>query len=157
VFVLEAKMNAWENVAWNLSGLSAVLLLFCATVLVAQEEPAKTPPTSPASTVLVNGVTEPVYKVRDGVKPPRLVYSPEPDFSEEARKRKVRGVVTLSVVVTSVGKTTLVRVLQGLGHGIDEKAVEAVSKWKFQPATKDGKPVSAEIAVEVDFGLYQHP
>jgi len=150
-------MSIWRNVVRNFPRLSAVLLLFCATFLVAQEEPAKTPPTPPASTVVVNGVAEPVYKVRDGVKPPRVVYSPEPDFSEEARKRKVRGVVTLSVVVTSAGKTTLVRVLQGLGHGIDEKAVEAVSKWRFQPATKDGKPVSAEIAVEVDFGLYQHP
>jgi TonB family protein len=148
-------MSIWRNVARNFPRLNVVLLLFCATVLVAQEEPAKTPPTP--STVVVNGVTEPVYKVRDGVKPPRVVYSPEPDFSEEARKRKVRGVVTLSLVVTSAGKTTLVRVLQGLGHGIDEKAVEAVSTWKFQPATKDGKPVSAEIAVEVDFGLYQHP
>jgi len=106
---------------------------------------------------VVNGVTEPIYKVGPDVKPPRAIYSPEPDFSEEARKRKVQGELTLSVVVTSAGKTTLIRVLQGLGHGLDEKAVEAISKWKFEPATKDGKPVSTEIAVEVDFRLYQHP
>jgi len=63
----------------------------------------------------------------------------------------------LTMVVTSEGNTDQIRVTKGIGHGLDEKAVEAVSKWKFQPATKDGKPVSVEIAVEVDFHLYHRP
>jgi TonB family protein len=148
-------MSTWKNAARNFPPVSGFLLLVCATFLVGQGEPAKTPP--PAETVVVNGVTEPVYKVRDGVKPPRAIYSPEPEFSEEARKRKVQGVVVLDIIVTSAGKAVQIRVVQGPGHGLAEKAVEAVSQWKFEPATKDGKPVSVEIAVEVDFRLQQHP
>ena len=148
-------MSTWKNDARNLSRISVILLLFSVAVLVAQEEPAKTPP--PTLTVVVNGVSEPVYRVRDGVTPPRVIYSQYPEFSEEARRQKVQGVVTLGLVVTSAGKPTRIRVLQGRGYGLDEKAVEAVSQWKFKPATKDGKPVSVEIAVEVDFNLQQHP
>ena len=150
-------MSTWKNDAWNLSRISVILLLFWVAVLVAQEEPAKTPPAPPTLTVVVNGVSEPVYKVRDGVTPPHVIYSQYPEFSDEARKQKVQGVVTLGLVVTSAGKPTRIRVLQSRGYGLDEKAVEAVSQWKFKPATKDGKPVSVEIAVEVDFNLQQHP
>jgi TonB family protein len=150
-------MSTWKNDARNLSRISVILLLFCVAVLVAQEEPAKTPPPPPTLTVVVNGVSEPVYKVRDGVKPPRATYSPDPEFSEEARRQKVQGAVLLDIIVTSAGKPERIKVVQGRGYGLDEKAVEAVSQWKFKPATKDGKPVSVEIAVEVDFNLQQHP
>jgi TonB family protein len=149
-------MNAWKNIAWNLLGPSAVVVLLSVAVLTAQEEPAKTPP-PPPSTVVVNGVTEPVYKPRDGVTRPRATYSPAPEFSEEARKKKVQGTVVLDLIVTSAGNAAQVRVVQSQGYGLDEKAVEAVSKWKFDPGTKDGKPVSVEVPVEVDFRLQQHP
>ena len=144
-------MSIWKNVARNVPRVSIILiLLVCgAAVFVAQEEQAKAPPSG--LTVLVNGVREPVYKAGNGVRPPRPLYQPEPELSNEARKRKIQGVVTLDVVVTSIGKTTQIRVLQGRGYGLDEKAIEAVSKWKFQPGTKDGVPVSVEIAVEFDF------
>jgi TonB family protein len=150
-------MRVWKNIARNLPRVSIILLLFCVTLLVAQEETAKTPPPPPTQTVVVNGVSEPVYKVRDGVTPPRAIYSQDPEFSEEARRQKVQGTVVLDIIVTSAGKATQIRVTQGRGYGLDEKAVEAVSKWKFEPATKDGKPVSVEIAVEVDFRLWQRP
>ena len=107
--------------------------------------------------VTINGVTQTVYRVGKGVTAPRITYNPEPEFSDEARKKKIDGVVTLSMVVTSEGNTDQIKVVKGLGHGLDEKAMDAVSKWKFQPATKDGKPVSVEIAVEVDFHLMKGP
>lgn len=111
----------------------------------------------PARTLIVNGVAEPIYRSGSkGITVPLRTYSPAPDYSKEARRRKIEGVVTLDVVVTSAGKTTQIRVLQGRGYGLDEKAMEAVSKWKFQPATKDGTPVSVEIAVEISFRLYQN-
>jgi TonB family protein len=109
---------------------------------------------SPQRTVVVNGVAEPVYQTGKGVTMPRVIYNPEPEFSEEARKKQIAGVVVLSMVVTSEGNTDQIKVTHGIGHGLDEKAVEAVRKWTFQPATKDGQPVSVEIAVEVDFHLY---
>jgi TonB family protein len=118
------------------------------------------PQGEPTRTVIVNGVVEPVYRIyrggTKGITVPRRTYSPPPDYSEEGRKRKIEGVVTLDIVVTSAGKTTQIRVLQGRGYGLDQKAIEAVSRWKFQPATKDGTPVSVEIAVEISFHLYQN-
>ena len=82
------------------------------------------------------------------------IYAPEPEFSEEARKAKYQGVCTLGLIVGTDGRPSNIRVLSSLGMGLDEKAIEAVKNWKFEPAMKDGHPVRVEIAVEVDFHLY---
>jgi TonB family protein len=92
--------------------------------------------------------------VGGGVSPPRAIYQPEPEFSEEARKAKYQGVCTLGLVVGADGRPRNIRVLNSLGMGLDEKAIETVKTWKFEPAMKDGHPVPVEIAVEVDFHLY---
>jgi TonB family protein len=90
----------------------------------------------------------------DGVTPPRLIHNTNPEFTDEARRKKIQGIVTLSLVVDSNGQPTDVQVVTPLGHGLDEKAVEAVKQWRFQPATKDGNPIAKKIAVEVNFHLY---
>ena len=95
-----------------------------------------------------------VFHVGGGVSPPRQIYAPEPEFSEEARKAKYQGVCTLGLIVGTDGRPSNIRVLSSLGMGLDEKAIEAVKNWKFEPAMKDGHPVRVEIAVEVDFHLY---
>jgi TonB family protein len=91
---------------------------------------------------------------RAGVTVPQVIYNPEPGFSDEARKAKQQGMVMLVLVVGKDGKTYDIRVQQSLGMGLDEKAVEAVSHWRFRPATFNGQPVATQIAVEVDFHLY---
>ncbi len=91
---------------------------------------------------------------RKGVTVPQPIYSPEPSFSEEARKVKHQGIVVLLLVVGQDGRTYNIRVGQNLGMGLDEKAIEAVSRWRFKPATLNGQPVATQIAVEVDFHLY---
>jgi periplasmic protein TonB len=91
---------------------------------------------------------------KNGVTVPEVIYNPEPSFSEEARKAKMQGVVVLLVVVGKDGKTYNIRVGQSLGMGLDEEAMEAVSHWRFKPATLNGRPVATQIAVEVDFHLY---
>jgi TonB family protein len=96
----------------------------------------------------------PVNRMSKGVTPPKAVYAPNPDFSEQARKAKYQGTVILSIVVDKTGQVRNIRVWQPLGLGLDRKAVEAVSKWQFKPAIKDGEPVNTELAVEVDFHLY---
>jgi len=73
---------------------------------------------------------------------------------EEARKAKYQGTCTLGLIVGTDGRPSNIRVLSSLGMGLDEKAIEAVKNWKFEPAMKDGHPVRVEIAVEVDFHLY---
>jgi len=95
-----------------------------------------------------------IFRVGGGVAPPRVIYNPEPEFSEEARKAKYQGTCTLGLIVGTDGRPSNIRVLSSLGMGLDEKAIEAVKNWKFEPAMKDGHPVRVEIAVEVDFHLY---
>ena len=95
-----------------------------------------------------------VYRPGRGVSPPRPIYYPEPEFSEEARKAKYQGVCTLMIVVDTDGRPTNLRVVNSLGMGLDEKALETVRTWRFEPGLKDGHPVKVEIAVEVDFHLY---
>jgi TonB family protein len=89
-----------------------------------------------------------------GVTIPQVIFNPEPSFSEEARKAKQQGMVLLLVVVGKDGHTYDIRVAQSLGMGLDEKAIEAVNRWRFRPATLNGKAVAAQIAVQVDFHLY---
>ena len=85
---------------------------------------------------------------------PEVIFNPEPSFSDEARKAKQQGIVLLQVVVGKDGHTYNIHVRQSLGMGLDEKAMEAVKTWKFEPAMKDGKPVAVQINVEVTFRLY---
>lgn len=89
-----------------------------------------------------------------GVTVPQVIYSPEPSFSDEARKSKTEGRVTLLLVVGKDGRPYNMRVRESLGMGLDEKAIEAVSHWRFRAATLNGRPVATQIAVEVEFHLY---
>lgn len=95
-----------------------------------------------------------IFHVGGGVSPPRVIYQVDPEFSEEARKAKYQGTCTLMLVVDANGRPTNIRVASSLGMGLDEKAIEAVKNWRFEPSMKDGHPVRVEIAVEVEFHLY---
>lgn len=94
------------------------------------------------------------FRVGGGVSAPKAIYSPDPEYSEEARKVKHQGVVVLWLIVGSDGRARDIRVARTLGLGLDEKAMEAVKNWRFEPALKDGKPVAVQINVEVTFRLY---
>src|SRR5512143_4015507 len=100
------------------------------------------------------GIGGGAYRVGGGVTAPRALYTPDPDYSEEARKAKWQGTVVLWVVIGPDGRPRDVRVQRSLGMGLDEKAIEAVKTWKFEPARKDGQPVAVQINVEVNFRLY---
>lgn len=94
------------------------------------------------------------YEPGYGVSAPRVIYKPEPDYSDEARKVGFQGVVVLWAVIGPDGRPAKLRVARSLGMGLDEKALEAVQRWRFEPARKDGRPVAAQIYVEVDFHLF---
>ena len=100
------------------------------------------------------GIGGGVFRVGGGVSAPRALDAPDPEYSEEARKAKYQGTVVLWMIVDPNGSPRDVRVTRRLGMGLDEKAIEAVRKWKFEPAMKDGKPVAVQISVEVNFRLY---
>jgi TonB family protein len=94
------------------------------------------------------------YHVGGGVTAPRILYAPDPEFSEEARKAKYQGTVVLWVVVGSDGRTRDVRVQRSLGMGLDEKAIESIRQWRFEPGRRDGIAVAVQVNIEVNFRLY---
>ena len=108
---------------------------------------AKPPPVKPAT-------GDAVFHVGNGVTAPRALYQPEPDFTNEARKAKFRGVTVLTVIVDPGGRISQEEVTRPLGMGLDESAAERVKTWKFEPARKDGNPVAVQVTIEVSFNLY---
>jgi protein TonB len=96
-----------------------------------------------------------LFRIGGGVSAPVPIVSPEAEFSDEARRAKYQGVCLVSLIVDAQGNPQNPRVIRALGMGLDEKALEAVKKYKFKPALKDGRtPVPVMITIEVNFRLY---
>jgi TonB family protein len=121
----------------------------------AQNDQASATAVDKAAPVHIQG--EPVHKVGGGVIAPRAVYAPDPEYSEEARRAQLQGTCALWVVVGADGKTHDVRIARSLGLGLDEKSIEAIQTWRFDPATKNGQTVAVQINVETSFRLYSSP
>lgn len=100
------------------------------------------------------GIGGGAYRVGGGVSAPKILFQPDPEYSEEARKAKYQGTVVLWVVVGPDGRVHDIKVSRGLGMGLDEKAIEAVRQWKFEPARKDNQAVPVQVSIEVSFRLY---
>jgi TonB family protein len=95
---------------------------------------------------------EKVYRVgQDGVSAPRLIHKAVPEYTDEARKENIRGTVVLSVVVGPDDRAHNIVVQRGLGFGLDEKAIECVQEWRFEPGRKDGEPVPVKATIEMNF------
>ena len=99
------------------------------------------------------GIGGGVYRAGGGVSNPIPLFKIDPEYSEEARKAKYSGTVILYIEVDTTGHARNLRVVKGIGLGLDEKAMEAVNKWRFKPGMKDGKPVVVAAHVEVNFRL----
>lgn len=94
-----------------------------------------------------------VFKVGGGVAAPVVVSAVEPGFTEEARQAHVSGKVQVYLQVSPEGRPMHVRVVKGLGMGLDQKALEAVRQYRFKPAMKDGHPVTVEMNIDVNFQI----
>ena len=101
--------------------------------------------------VFVSGLT---LNKGGSISAPRTVSVPDPNYTKVAREAKLQGTVVLSVVVTKEGTTDRILIVKPLGMGLDEAAVEVVSRWKFRPALRDGQPLAAHVNIEVNFRLY---
>jgi TonB family protein len=93
------------------------------------------------------------FKVGGGVSSPTVLVKVDPEYSEEARKAKYSGTVLLQLIVDVDGKAKQIKVVKGVGLGLDEKAVEAVQRWKFLPGKRNGEAVPVYATVEVNFRL----
>ena len=94
-----------------------------------------------------------VFSIGGGVTTPTLVAQTLPEYSEEARKAKFQGTVILETIVRKDGTVQVVRVTRSLGFGLDDKAIEAVSQWRFRPGMRNGEAVDVALKIEVNFNL----
>jgi TonB family protein len=117
---------------------STLALLLGGNSLLAQASP-------PSASEVVYGQYDP------GITRVKALYQPAPEYSERASRKKIQGTVLLSIIVTAEGTVRDPQVTRSLDKDLDKNAVECVKKWKFEPATKDGKAVATHVAVEVSF------
>ncbi|MGA8152637.1 MAG: energy transducer TonB [Terriglobales bacterium] len=97
----------------------------------------------------------PVYLVVPGVvDPPVAIHTPDPEYTQEARQKKVNGTATLEVVVNEKGLPEILEVVRGLGEGLDIQALTTVAGWTFKPAVRYGEPVAVLMGVDVSFRIY---
>ena len=96
---------------------------------------------------------EDVFKVGGGVGQPAVIFKVDPEYSEEARRANYSGAVLLSIVVGADGQAHDIHVVKGAGMGLDEKAIEAVQKWRFRPGMKGGQAVNVRATIEMNFRL----
>jgi periplasmic protein TonB len=90
---------------------------------------------------------------RGSITPAALLSKVEPEYSDEARRAKVQGTVVLDLEIDNEGKPRAIQVRQGLGLGLDEKAIDAVMHWKFRPGKHNGRPIATSATIEVNFRL----
>jgi TonB family protein len=93
------------------------------------------------------------YRPGSGISAPSILREVRPDYTDEARRRGVEGDVVLEIVVRADGSVGSVKTLQGLGHGLDQRAMDAVRQWRFNPARRYGTPVDVIVEVAVEFKL----
>jgi protein TonB len=143
-------------------------VVMCCTVLLAvpstaQEKSGNSEPAAagtsegsakPASTPEIRTLSgEHVYRVADGLTPPRIIQSPEPKSPETGQEQRV-GAVVLWLIINAQGLPEQIRIQKSLRPKLDQLAAEAVSHWKFAPATKDGVPVPVMINIQVNFKVH---
>ena len=125
-----------------------VALALVAVALIPRNETSTTPDRLGVSVA-------PQLGADGSVSNPKVLYRVQPEYSEEARKAKHQGAVLLGFEVWEDGRAHNIRVLSTLGLGLDEKAIEAIKKWKFSPGTKDGKPARVSAKIQISFRLRQ--
>jgi protein TonB len=116
-----------------LISVSSILFLYSPVRIIAQEEQ--------------------IYQVGKDVTPPKLIHKVQPHYTKQARRDKLQGLVKMALVITSSGVPKDISVKESLDPDLDEEAVKAVSKWRFEPARKNGIAVAVKATAEINFKL----
>lgn len=95
-----------------------------------------------------------IYQVIGPIKPPKVIHAQTPKYSRAAKRARLEGDCILSLVVDANGKPQNIKVKKALGMGLDENAVKAIEKYRFKPATLNGKPVPVEVNIDVRFRIW---
>jgi len=167
VILVWRLLSSWDPLAASISRPAvntpapAASPLAAAANIVVNEAPQKavTEPGEKPETIAVEpgtgGVvsTRGIFTVQSGVSVPTVLFRVDPEYSEEARAAKYEGAVLVAFTVDTEGYARDIRVVESLGMGLDEKATEAIAKWKFKPGTRDGIAVNVPAQIEVNFKL----
>lgn len=89
-----------------------------------------------------------------GIKAPKIVYQPEPNYTKAAKKAKFEGDTRIRLMVDTKGEVKCVRILQPLPYGLDQEALKAVSAYRFQPALQNNNPIAVDMIVQVGFRIF---
>ena len=131
-------------------GIAAAVPLPPVFVSAVKFTPAVAKPESTAQrTRIGNGNAIP----NSAVIPPQVLEPSKPEYTQEGVEANIEGIVTLEGHVDIKGEVSRLRVIKGLGYGLDQKAIDAVLGWKFRPALRNGAPVEAITQIEVDFRI----
>jgi TonB family protein len=104
---------------------------------------------------IARAADEKIYDIGNGVAAPKVLSKVEPDYTQEAQDRGVQGTVFMSLVIGTDGRARDIEVQRGIGAGLDEKAVEALQEWRFEPGIKDGMPVAVRAHIEINFRRFR--
>jgi TonB family protein len=99
-------------------------------------------------------ISKGIYKSTEVTTKARITYNPQPEYTEEARKNQVSGVIRIQMILGADGNIYAIIPLNGLPNGLTEKAIKAAKQIKFIPAIKDGQPVSQWVTIEYSFRVY---
>lgn len=141
----------WKYVPYDVNGRPVVVRT--KVVVRFSSSPTKSNNVSVAFEMPTVSPIGPVFSAGKGIMPPKVVSSPSPTYSKEALDHKYQGHCDLALVVGADGKPYDIEIVRPLGEGLDQKAIEAVRNWRFEPGRKDGTPVAVRIRVEVAFHL----
>jgi TonB family protein len=115
----------------------------------------KPAPVAPAGSYVMGPAPPPgVYRVGvDGVTAPRKMSGAQPSYTDSARERKIAGTVILQAIIAADGTVQDVQVVRSLEPSLDQSSIDTIKTWRFEPSTKDGKPVSVQVNIETSFRL----
>ena len=106
--------------------------------------------------LLIIGASLPAQEISHTTQP-ILIHKVEPQYTKEARDAKLEGTVTLSAMIGMDGVPSEIKVVHGLGMGLDAKAIECLQQWRFKPSTSHREPVSTKATIQINFRLLDAP
>jgi TonB family protein len=116
--------------------------------------PTEAPPPKPklAATAFASAVAADPAR-QPAAESLEILFKPRPDYTEEARRARIEGDVVLEVLLTASGTLRVLRVIRGLGHGLDQNALDAAAKIRFRPAAENGHPIDTVATIRISFQI----
>lgn len=146
-----------QSTIGRLGTAGLAVLWICLIPLAIAQSAADRDPSAGSSQQTADIREDQIRRVGGSVSPPWVISKVDPEFSEQARAEKFMGTVVVGLIVDTNGVPQNLHVIRGVGHGLDEKALEAIRQYRFRPAMENGKPVPVRVNVEINFRIKDTP